>query len=79
MVIDAWCCEDPCLMQYMCFSEFCMEILHFIVSRLASVLLLKRSCCLVIVQAVFVHQFVQFASTFVVFRPRGRNLDPLWP
>ena len=63
-----------------CASQtFCMEILNFMVSRLAFVLLLRRSCCLVLVQAVFVHQFVQFASTFVVFRPRGRNLDPLWP
>ena len=68
-----------CLMQYMCFSDFCMEILNFMVSRLAFVLLLKRSCCLVIVQAVFVHQFVQFASTFVVFRPRGRHQKPLLP
>ena len=68
-----------CLMQYMCFSDFCMEILNFMVSRLAFVLLLKRSCCLVIVQAVFVHQFVQFASTFVVFGLQGRNMaKPKW-
>ena len=61
-------------MQYMCFSEFCMEILHFIVSRFAFVLLLKRSCCFVMVKAVFVYQFVQFVSTFVVFGPQGRNM-----